>query len=392
MTGKGVALMMIIVLTGACSLLPESATERIASEEATPTPIPTAIVPTKPTYNVKRGEIVKELTFSARISPILEEELFFRVNGRVQSVFFKRNDFVKAGDLLAKFEIDDLEREAISANLDLERAQVRLDAALRELGYNLQVADSNLQIAQMELDQLRKKTPPDPGEIAIKEQRVAQAQIAVDRLSHGVDPLLENDVSRAQLNVQKLESAINDAQIVAPFDGKILSISLVSGQAIDGYKNVVVLADVDNLEISADLLSNQMDELQEGMVANAVLVSRPGEQLVGTIRRLPFPYGSGGRSNTEVEEPDKSTRITLDEFPDEGFELGDLVRVTVELERKDNVLWVPPQAIRVFDGRRFAVLKEGDAQRRVDVKVGIQTQDRVEIEEGLEEGQVLIGQ
>ncbi|HRW06689.1 MAG TPA: hypothetical protein P5121_16410, partial [Caldilineaceae bacterium] len=62
------------------------------------------------------------------------------------------------------------------------------------------------------------------------------------------------------------------------------------------------------------------------------------------------------------------------------------------LERKDNILWVPPQAVRVFDGRRFAVVLDGEARRRVDVKVGIETPDRLEIEEGLEEGQVVEGQ
>ena len=46
----------------------------------------------------------------------------------------------------------------------------------------------------------------------------------------------------------------------------------------------------------------------------------------------------------------------------------------------------------MFEGRRFVVLKEDDIQRRVDVKAGIETQERVEIEEGLEEGQVVIGQ
>ena len=72
--------------------------------------------------------------------------------------------------------------------------------------------------------------------------------------------------------------------------------------------------------------------------------------------------------------------------------MGDLVRVQAELERKDDVLWLPPQALRIFDGRRFAVVQDGDVQRRVDVKVGIQTADRVEIEEGLEEGQTVVGQ
>jgi macrolide-specific efflux system membrane fusion protein len=36
------------------------------------------------------------------------------------------------------------------------------------------------------------------------------------------------------------------------------------------------------------------------------------------------------------------------------------------------------------------VIQEGEAQRRVDVKVGITGEDRVEILEGLKEGQVVV--
>jgi multidrug efflux pump subunit AcrA (membrane-fusion protein) len=55
------------------------------------------------------------------------------------------------------------------------------------------------------------------------------------------------------------------------------------------------------------------------------------------------------------------------------------------------VLWLPPQAIRTFEGRKFVVVQEGDAQRRVDVKIGVEGEDRVEIVEGLNEGQVVVG-
>ena len=71
--------------------------------------------------------------------------------------------------------------------------------------------------------------------------------------------------------------------------------------------------------------------------------------------------------------------------------MGDLVDVTVTVERKDDVLWLPPQAIRNFNGRRFAVIQDGDVQRRVDIKIGIQAEERVEIEEGLQAGQTVVG-
>ncbi|MEJ5200292.1 MAG: secretion protein HlyD, partial [Anaerolineae bacterium] len=69
-----------------------------------------------------------------------------------------------------------------------------------------------------------------------------------------------------------------------------------------------------------------------------------------------------------------------------------LVKVTVIVERKENALWLPPQAIRTFEGRRFVVIKEGVGQRRVDVKVGIESLDRIEILDGVAEGQQVLGQ
>ena len=387
-----ITLLFVTILASGCSLLPAGRSDTAASEAPTPTPIPTAIVPTKPTYTVQVGEVVDELTFSGRISPILEEELFFRAAGRVRAVFAKRNDMITEGTVIAELENDALERELLSAELTLARAQTILDAAEQELEYSRRIAQANLEIEQIKLASMQAEQVPDPNAIAIQQKQIEMSQIGIERLASGVDSLLVNDVERAQLDVTKLKTEIAEAQIVAPFDGQLLSVSLTPGQAIDGFQPVVVLADVDNLEVSADLLSDQMTKLVEGMPAQVVLVSRPGEILPGTVRQLPYPYGSGGRGQ-EVEDMDKSTRFTLETSALEaGFNLGDLVRITVELERKADVLWLPPQALRVFDGRRFAVVQDGEAQRRVDVTVGIQTQERVEIETGLEEGQVVVGQ
>ena len=59
------------------------------------------------------------------------------------------------------------------------------------------------------------------------------------------------------------------------------------------------------------------------------------------------------------------------------------------LEHKDNVLWLPPEAVRSFEGRRFVVVRQGERERRVTVKIGIETEDKLEILEGLKEGDVM---
>ena len=383
----------LVILAAGCSLIPENRVRQMADEVPTPTPIPTAIVPREPRYTVKMGEIVDEITFNGRVSPVVEEELFFRTDGRIRAIYHKRDEIVTEGTVIAEYEIDALERSLKSAVLDLERVESRLATAERELEFARQAAAINLEIAKLQLNELRSSAIPDSIAVSVQEQRIRLAEIEIERLKEGLDPLLVNDVERARLNVQTLEAEIAEAQIVAPFDGRLLTVSLTDGQGVEGYRKVVSIAQIDDLEVNATLLSNQMDGLEEGMEVVISPVRNPGVVLTGAIRRLPYPYGTGGNPSNQVEDKDDSTHIAIDGSLEEiGLELGDLVRVDVLRERKDDVLWLPPQALRNFDGRRFVVLEEDGTQRRLDVTIGIETQERVEIEEGLEEGQVVVGQ
>ena len=387
---KAVSAGIVAALLGGCALMPATRSEQSAAEP-TPTPIPTAQIAVKPTYTVQRGDVVKTATFSGRISPEKEEALYFRTDGRIRSVYFKRNETVKQGDVIAEYEIDALERELTAAELELERAQVTLDEAIRNMGFDQREAQTRLERAQITLEGVDADRQSTRAEVAALQKDVELAQLEVDRLSAGVSPLLQNDLTRARFSVEKLKQEIAEAQIIAPFDGLLLSLSLVPGQAVAGYAPVASVADDSTMEISADLLSNQLELLAEGMPVNFVLSSRPGQTLHGTIRRLPYPYGTGGSGQT-IEEKDKSTRIVIEESADAGgYELGDLVRVTAEVEHAEAVLWLPPQAIRNFNGRLFAVVQDGDVQRRVDVRIGVEAEDRVEILEGVEEGQVIVG-
>jgi RND family efflux transporter MFP subunit len=417
-------------------------------DEATPTPIPTPIVPTKPRYEVQRGEVIKELDFTGRVAPVVEDELFFRASGYVQTVFVKRDSEVKVGEILAELEVTDLKNQlaqaeaslestiasneqriseaeasvrmaelrlaqlrasnpgdqVLVAEIALERAQTALadtkqhyqetkdrvwvrdyDRVLEAAARQVHEAEQNVQIAEVNLRDARQAVSAHGYGVEMQAQEVELAQQRLERLQAGLD------VQEIRLTVERLRAQLDDAQIVSPMDGLVLSLSLVEGRMVDAYRPVVIVADPSDLEVSADVPDRQLQLLTEGMAATAALVSNPGEEIPAEIRQLPYPYGGGGRSQG-VGEEDTSTRVALDMDAGGNLELGDLVRVTVLLERKQDVLWLPPQAIRTFEGRRFVVVQEGDAQRRVDVTLGVQGEDRVEIEEGLAEGQIIIGQ
>jgi multidrug efflux pump subunit AcrA (membrane-fusion protein) len=296
-----------------------------------------------------------------------------------------------ADDLGTSSEALDLQ----AATLALERAEADYTLAVQAIDayqYELDRLEQEVTKAQLEVQRLEGENARKQSEFGSEESAdVALAELELKILGRGVDPLFENNVERGRLEVQKLEASIADAQIIAPFDGELLSFAVVAGREGEAYKPVAIIAAPGEVEVSADIPSTQMVKLSENMPIIARLSSRPGEELHGFIRKLPYPYGGGG-SSEEVEDEDQSTRITLESIPpDLELEVGDVLRIEVVLERKDNVLWLPPQAIRTFENRRFVVVQEGEAQSRVDVKVGVEGEERVEIEEGLTEGQVVLG-
>ncbi len=435
-----------LVLPAGCSSAPS---QPAADDEATPTPLPTPIVPTKPIYKVQRGEVIEIVQFTGRIAPVVEEELFFRTSGYVGTVYVERDDWVEAGDILAELETTDLQNQLAQAEAELEAVRLSSARQLAEAQASLTIAELRLEqararypdltasqiylqqaiqyeadaayeyekaenrdwewryedvqksytdmwqrakddlaIAQVNFDNAKAEQRIASLELTILETEVSLAQMRLDEIETGLD------LQMIELNVKRLQDQLADARLTAPFDGQILSLSVAEGRMAEAYKAVAIIADPGQLEVSADPLDKEMQDLSEGMACTAMLVSQPGDEMPAQIRRLPYPYGGGGRSEgVETEDRDKSTRITLEVTADEGgYARGDLIRITVVLERKDDVLWLPPQAVRTFEGRKFVVVQEGEGQLRVDVKIGIESEDRVEIEEGLTEGQIVIGQ
>ncbi len=392
---KMMVILLGVLLLAGCSQASNAAE---TGQEADVTPIPTPVVPVKPTYTVQRGSVVNALEFTGRISPIKEVALSFHTNGYIREIFVQRGDAVQAGQVLADLEVSDLETQLEQARLALKTSETQLIAAQQVISDALTEAGLLLAIEKIKLEQANYLFENERGKqqdfrmqefnIRIQQQATALAQLRVDRLERGVDPQLLLAVEAAQLTVQRLDAQFVNAQIIAPMDGVVTSINIFNpGQSVSAYNPVVAVGDISQLEVSADLFGNSgVAMLSQGMAVVIEPHDRPGSvQLQGTIRYVP---------TGEANELDKTTRIALEaataaSLSEAGLGLGDLVRVRVVIESKDNVLWLPPQAIRVFEGRQFVVVQDVQGLRRVDVTLGIQGSERVEIMSGLSEGQIV---
>jgi hypothetical protein len=101
-----------------------------------------------------------------------------------------------------------------------------------------------------------------------------------------------------------------------------------------------------------------------------------------------------GTVATFIKMPPEATNQLIDiQFADDvKLEISRLARCITVLGEAKNVLWLPPQAVRTFQGRRFVVLQgPNGARQRMDVEIGLEADDRVEIKRGVSEGDVVVG-
>ena len=376
----------LLVIIAACQPNPEPMQ---VSKDNDVTPLPTPVVASKPLYTVQRGTVVNEIDFTGRVTPEKEAMLSFRSNGYVHKIYVNRGDQVENGQLLVELDSGDLDNQISQAQLALQTSQTQIQAEQQVISDTLAEAQIRLNIEELKLEQAKYLQSINGGRlqdfaVQIQEQQVKLAQQAVDKLQRGIDPRLKLSVDSAQLALERLQAQKADTQLIAPFDGIVTLITVYnSGQAVQAYESVIAVGDVSQLEVSADLSSNSAAaDLNTGMVVRISPHDRPGEVITnGVVRLVP----------TRVQgDTDRLTHISLDVAPDQvGLRLGDLVRINAVLAQKEDVLWLPPQAIRTFEGRQFVVVQDENGLHRVDIKLGLIGPERVEILDGVVAGQTV---
>lgn len=416
----------------------------------TPTAIPTAVIPRQPTYVVERGEIERKVEFLGRVQAVEDQALAFEVDGRVGKVNTSVGSTVRQGDVIAELDTSDLKNQIEQAKIELVTAQIVLSRTLSNFTETLQAAQLDLDVAQLRLTRAQQRnfgpsidlaraeiaraeraladantgltsarnTPADrdmiPGfekmvmdaEIALSRARaeydrvlqdqsahgldidilakdVDRARLARDRVRTSIDPNLERSVEVNRLTLERLEAQLARAQILAPFDGEVSSQNMGIGKAVRAFDPVVIISKPGGLEAAAELSQARLVEIAVGQPVSVTLNNLPGQVFNGVVRRLP----QVGAASTAAS--DRSVRVAIDGAGD-VLQAGDLARITIVTARKPDALWLPPQAIRSFQGRRFVVVRDAEGERRVDVKLGLQSDDRVEILSGVLEGQTVV--
>lgn len=350
-----------LTVFAALSVLLSGCGSQTVASEATPTPYPT---PIQTTFTVERGDITVEAKLSGRVSPLALHTVYFQMNGQVREVYANVNDVVTEGQLLGELtEAQELRAKADETQRTIRRAQI------------------DLEIAQLTLEQYKSQGRSE-NEIKIQELQVELAQMEFDEIlqSLGIDP--------NSTVVDELDAQVAQARAFSPAAGTIIA-AVNAGRNINTSTPAFILGDPSELEVIAELDASKGDaevrEMFEGMPVTITLDAKPDVKLTGTIRQLPSPFGTGASD-------DRVIHVVMDAPPFAStYQTGDKVTVTVQLANKEDIVWLPPDAIRKAGGRTFVIINSESGPKRVDIEIGLQTRDMVEIISGLTEGQVVVG-
>ena len=148
-----------------------------------------------PVVAVDKSQVVAE----AVIEPARWSELHFDAAGEVVQVLADEGETVSAGDVLARLEMDDLERAVDRAELDLRQAELRLErlqepvdeADIREAQHQVEQATAALTVAQMNAgtvwnSTLLNETREDAQELY--DDRLHRYEVRVEMYESGEEP------------------------------------------------------------------------------------------------------------------------------------------------------------------------------------------------------------
>ena len=303
------------------------------------------------------------------VEPLTESELITQVNGRVDWVSpnFNAGGSFKKGEALVKLESEDYE-----ARVGL--AEAREVRALAEYEH-----------ATFELKRMR---------ALVKDQLVSQAMLenAVRQTR-----LTEAGLKEARINLDQAQRDLDRTELRAPFDAIVRSKAVDLGEFVSMGKPLAQLFAADGFEIRLPVLDTQLAYLDlPSLDATAPLNSArlPSVRLSAQYAGATASWDAQlVRSESEIDRRSRmvtlvarvsTTRNALSANP---LPVGAFVNAEIEGITLENAFQLPRSALR--QDNQVLVVDEESRLRFRDVSIARYEKDRILIQSGLKEGDIV---
>lgn len=177
------------------------------------------------------------------------------------------------------------------------------------------------------------------------QDEVKNAQNGVTTAQNGVTTA-QKQVKDKQERITELKKLIANATIESPIDGVVVSINAVADQDVTGTDALVVVADLNDIVVNADILSTDVGAVQPGQSATMSMYNYDGSQLtltgmVDSVALEPTQDSSGGQGSM----PTFRAVIAIDPIEGQSIYSGMMVDFQITTASSMDCLMVPSRAI-----------------------------------------------
>lgn len=312
------------------------------------------------------SQAVTLLNATGYVAPQRKAAISSKATGRLEWLGVLEGSRVKEGQLIARLE-----------NRDVA-------AALGQARANAQVARANLLQAEAELvdagNALRRSSEL-LAQHFISQSTQDTAHARFNKARAGVAGM-RAAIAAADANARAAQVALDQTMIRAPFDGVILTKNANVGDniapfssATDSKGAVVTLADMDTLEVEADVSESNLAKISVGQPVEIQLDAFPLLRLAGVVSRtVPTVDRSKATLLVKVRFVERDPRV----LPDMSARVAFLSRPLKPDERAP-LLALPPDALVRRDGRQVALVVEHGKLREAPVRPGRRLGDLVAV-------------
>jgi len=353
---------------------------------------------------VERATMTRSVVATGKIEPITKVEIKSKANGIIEKLFVDVDQVVMPGQVLAELDRENLTARLREARANLQAAEAARTAAAAQLKKNeieaeapdvafarrnykraqqlsaqKLVSASSLDEARSALEQAENRQRAAAGQLAIAQARVAEATA---------------NVAQAQAAIERAEEELANATIRAPIRATVLTRDVEIGSPVSSILNlganatlVMTLGDIDKVFVRGKVDEADIGRVRLGQRARITTETFRDKIFEGRITQI-SPIG--------VEKDNVTTFEVEVSIDNAGKELKANMTANAEiiLEELPNSLLLPEAAV-VYDAQRRAFVDLVDAsersgRRRVAVKVGVGNGTRIQVLDGLKQGDKVV--
>ena len=341
------------------------------------------------TVTVTRGNIENSVTALGTLQPRRYVDVGAQASGQIRKIHVEAGDTVQEGQLLV--EIDPSTQKA---KLDASRY------AIENLKAQLQEQKAQHALARQKYQRQQRLAAGN----ATREEDVQTAKAELSATQARVE-MFQAQILQAQASLRSDEAELGYTRIYAPMTGTVVAVDARVGQTLNAQQRtplILRIAKLSPMTVWAEVSEADIGHVKPGMNAYFTTLSGGNRRWTSSVRQiLPIPpkpldetQGSGSPNSSNKNGSGRVVLYTvlLDVDNTDNALMAEMTtQVFFVASQVKDALTAPVAALQGSTERQIArvVAKNGRIEERA-VRLGISDRLRVEVLEGLSEGDHLL--